>query len=96
MSSDVAHILGTRALGLEIMRDRINSDPTPHSTPRCSLSMSHHTNTTGATDAEKAGGAHDMSEYANGGYTGGRPLHPSISTDTQVCLLDGTRVATGV
>ncbi|KAG9087237.1 hypothetical protein FRC07_012870 [Ceratobasidium sp. 392] len=45
--------------------------------------MSHRSNTTGATDIEKAGGTHDASEYANDGYTGGRPLHHSISTDTQ-------------
>ncbi|KAG8776830.1 hypothetical protein FRC12_000678 [Ceratobasidium sp. 428] len=45
--------------------------------------MSHFSNTTGATDIEKTGGAHEASEYANGGYSGGRPLHHSISTDTQ-------------
>ncbi|KAG8692662.1 hypothetical protein FRC08_009611 [Ceratobasidium sp. 394] len=45
--------------------------------------MSHHTNATGTTDAEKAVGAHDMSEYPSGGYTGGRQLHHSISVDTQ-------------
>ncbi|KAG9087271.1 hypothetical protein FRC07_012860 [Ceratobasidium sp. 392] len=45
--------------------------------------MSHRSNTTGATDIEKSGGAHEGSEYTNDGYTGGRPLHHSISTDTQ-------------
>ncbi|KAG8713571.1 hypothetical protein FRC09_018575 [Ceratobasidium sp. 395] len=45
--------------------------------------MSHFSNTTGATDIEKSGGTHEASEYANGGYSGGRPLHHSISTDTQ-------------